>query len=182
MSYIRGPGTLRPLSELWSGHGLDRSGPLLPSFPDELHLELDAPNRTSHLAGNLGIGEPLQFPAHDPSQVFREALEQAIELPDDHDPLFGAGLGAVDVVEHPAGEERWLRPTVVLWGRPVARHGAASRETSVGDIDDLAHRDPYQEPPEFLPAGRRGLPLELLLAESRKCTLKDVLLILMATD
>ena len=100
-----------------------------------------------------------------------------MKLLEDDDLLFVARLSAVDVIEHPAREERAIG-VVVARVDPLAANVAACRHMAVGRIDDLTHGDPHQELPELLATGRRRLAFELTGAEARVHALENVLLVL----
>ena len=72
------------------------------------------------MRGDLGVGEALELPDHDAAEVCGKDLEQPLDLLENDDFLFLAGLRPVDVVEHPAREER---PAPASRGLRFARGG-----------------------------------------------------------
>ena len=93
----------------WQVGGGWRLQAQLDLFADDLHLELDRTNSAADHAGDLGISESLELPDHDAAEVRGETVEQALNLVENDDLFLLAGLRPVDVLEHPAREERARR-------------------------------------------------------------------------
>jgi hypothetical protein len=103
-------------------------------------------------------------------------MKEPLNLFEHDDFLFSTGLSSVDMLEHPAGEDRsaWIW---ILGIGPFATNIATSRTMTVCGVDDFAHRDPDQQFPELLAARRGSLAFELAETKARIHALKDVLFV-----
>jgi hypothetical protein len=141
-----------------------------------MHLELDGTDCAADRGGNFGVGESLELPEDDTPKVIGETVEEPLDLFQHDDLLFGAGLGSVDMLEHPARENR--RGGMRILGIEAFTTDIATGGTvTMCGVYDLAHRDPDQQFPELFAARGGGLTLELTEAEARVNALEDVLFV-----
>ena len=124
---------------------------------NELELQLDGSHGLADDLRDLEVRESLEPPDHDLPEIFGELIEQALDLLDDDNALLGAGLGAVDVFEHPLREHAVAR--ILLDVAALATNVATIGRMPVGRVHDLAHRDPHQELPELFPAAGAFWPM-----------------------
>src|SRR5208283_3433401 len=161
--------------------GRDRSTELaFEVLPYQLELDLDRAHGPADHAGDLGVGEPLELPDDNLAEGIGKQSEQALDFLHNGDSLLGTGLRAIDVVQHPLRKVRIAR--VVRSVAALTADVAPIRHVSVSGVDNLAHRDPDQQFPELLPAGRCGLSRGLAVAKAGEHALQDVLLILATQD
>ena len=80
-------------------------------------------------------------------------MKEPLDLFEYNDLLFGTRLRSVDMLEHPAGEDRSAGMRIMGIGA-FTTNIATSGTMTVCGVDDFAHRDPDQQFPELLAAGR----------------------------
>jgi hypothetical protein len=141
-----------------------------------LHLELNGTDCAADRGSNLGVGEPLELPEDNAPKVIGETMEEPLDFFEHDNFFFCAGLGSVDMVEHPTREDR-------RGGMRISRIAAFTANIATGGtvtmrgVDDLAHRDPDQQFPEFLATRRGGVALELAETEARVNALENVVFV-----
>jgi len=103
-------------------------------------------------------------------------MKEPLDLFEHDDFLFSTGLSSVDMLEHPAGEDRSAGMWILGIGAFTTNITTSGTMTVCG-VDDFAHRDPDQQFPELLAARRGSFAFELAQTEACIDALKDVLFV-----
>jgi hypothetical protein len=150
--------------------------PKLDPGSDQVHLELNGTYSAANRGGNLRVGKTLEFPEDDTPKVIGETVKEPLDFFEHDDFLFRAGLSSVDMLEHPPWKDRRVGMRILAIGAFTTNIATGGAVTMCG-VNDLAHRDSYQEFPKFLAARGTGLALELAETKARVHALEHVLLV-----